>query len=317
MKRFLGLVVSLVPLFLFETNARSADLTVPAAECGITGFVEGGGGYQGGKFDPTGVNRMTSGNFLGLGETAVGYGCRNWMAQVDGAFYYDSFSNNGALGAVTGKASQGHIGGAVFWRDPAVGRLGLAGSEIFNNAHFVIAAVNGDIGGSLTRVGAFGDLYAGEMITLGGGAFYVTGNPVNGLGTMFSETGFQGNLHAKLYATPNLSIGLQGDLQTANYTSQGQIVSWNGVAGSGEAEYLLPDTALSLFVGGRVASRNLGGVGGNVINEAQGFIGVKWAFGGPVSSLQARDRSGTYDNTSVFDEKLPGYFYDAVNALTN
>jgi len=95
-------------------------------------------------------------------------------------------------------------------------------------------------------------------------------------------------------------------------------LSWNGVAGSAEAEYLIPNTSLSLLLGGRYASRNLDvGSGGGTLIDTSGYVGVKWAFGAPVTSLRARDRAGTYDNTSVFDEKLPGIFYDEYNALSH
>ena len=327
MKRLLYLSISILPLFLLGTNAQAADVALPVAECGITGIVEGGAGYQGGNVDFAGTKRDMSGNFLGFGEAAIGYGCVNWMAQLDGAFYYEGFSNNGvgfrrAPSQVNGRDSQGHIGGAIFWRDPAVGRLGLAGSEILNNAHFDGLGPSGvDFGGSLTRLGAFGDFYASDAFTLGAGAFYVFGNPINndflGSGTYLSESGFEGNIHAKFYATDNISFGLQGDIQRANLTSSGVVMPFNGLAGSAEVEYLVPDTALSVFLGGRVASRTLEAGTNVTLNDTQGYIGVKFAFGGPVGSLRARDRAGTYDNTSVFNEKLPGLGYDFINAATH
>ena len=323
MKRMLYLSISILPLFLIGTNAQAADAFVPVAECGIAGIVEGGAGYQGGNVNNGGSTLDMSGSFLGFGEAAIGYGCVNWMAQLDGAFYHEGFSHNNRLSRlpsqINGQDSQGHIGGAIFWRDPSVGRLGLAGSEILNNVHFDSGGTTLDVGGSLTRLGAFGDFYASDAITLGAGAFYVFGNPINNFfGTGLSESGFEGNLHAKFYATDNISFGLQGDIQRANLTpSGGAATPFNGIAGSAEVEYLVPDTALSLFLGGRVASRALEGSADITLNDTQGYIGVKFAFGGPVSSLRARDRAGTYDNTSVFNEKLPGLPYDFFNALTN
>jgi hypothetical protein len=316
MKRILFLSISVLPLFGMGMSAQAAD--APAAECGIAAIVEGGVGYQGGNVTSSGFNQPLSGSFTEFGETAFGYGCGNWMAQLDGAYYHSGFSNSFTFSRFTiqanGQDNQGHIGGALFWRDPSVGRIGLAASEILNNAHLVVGSSTDDFGGSLTRVGAFGDFYASDAITLGGAGFYVTGTPITGLGSSLSETGFEGNVHAIFYATDNISLGLQGDMQLANLTESGRVSSWNGYAGSVEAEYLVPDTALSLFLGGRIASRSLNQLGGLTINDQQGYIGVKWAFGGPVSSLRARDRAGTYDNTSVFDEKLPGIYYDLLSA---
>ena len=313
MKRILYLSISILPLFLLGANAQAAD--APAAECGITGIVEGGAGYQGGSITGGGVspNPTLISNFLGFGETAIGYGCRNWMAQLDGAFYHDGFSYDGRLGPVNAQDNQGHVGGAIFWRDASVGRFGLAASEILNNTHAdeVGFGVHLDAGGSLSRIGAFGDFYASDAITLGAGGFYVTGNVVS---TTW-ETGFEGNVHAKFYATDNIGFNLQADIQRANLASGGSDSSWNGIAGSAEAEYLVPDTALSLFLGGRVASRAVDQT--LTLNDTQGYIGVKWAFGGPISSLRARDRAGIYDNTSVFDEKLPALTYDTINAQSH
>jgi hypothetical protein len=82
-------------------------------------------------------------------------------------------------------------------------------------------------------------------------------------------------VHAIFYATDNISLALQGDMQLANQTASGHIASWNGYAGSVEAEYLVPDTALSLLLGGRFASRNLnqeGSDGGITINDQQVLI---------------------------------------------
>ena len=319
MKRILYLSISILPLFLLGTIAQAADAFVPVAECGIAGIVEGGAGYQGGNISGVGLstNPTIAGNFLAFGETAVGYGCHNWMVQLDGALYHDGFSNTVAAGTTSGQGNLGHVGGAIFWRDPAVGRLGLAASEILNNSHFSTGLGVIDVGGSLSRVGGFGDFYATDAITLGAGAFYVTGNPYNFFSSKYSETGFEGNIHAKFYATDNISFSLQGDIQRANLTTSGVVSPWNGIAGSVEAEYLVRDTALSLLLGGRVASRTLEQTPNVTLNDTQGYIGVKWAFGGPVSSLRARDRSGTYDNTSVFDEKLPGLFYDVINAQSH
>ena len=310
-------------LLLLSGTASSiyaADI-IPAPECSIAGIVEVGGGYQGGNVSgpaPALVNAPMSSNFLGFGEAAIAYGCGNWMAQVDGAVYHSGFTNNPPFfGQFSAQYNEGHVGGAISWRDPSVGRFGLAVSEVLNHVHFDQPAKPGnDIGGTMTRVGAFGDFYASDAITLGAGVFYVTGTPTDPTTT---ETGFEGNIHAKFYATDNISIALQGDILRSNLESGGFIDTWNGIAGSAEAEYLVPDTALSLFVGGRVARRNLDENTANsyTVNDTQGFLGVKYAFGAPVSSLRVRDRAGSYDNTSVFDEKLPGFSYDLGNAQTH
>ena len=76
---------------------------------------------------------------------------------------------------------------------------------------------------------------------------------------------------------------------------------------SAEVEYLIPQSAVSLFAGARYASQNIKTtVNSVVLTDTQEFIGLRYSFGaGAPSSLQARDRSGAYDNTSVFQEKIP------------
>ena len=314
MRRVLLLSISILPLLLLGTTAQAAD--APVAECGFTGIVEGGAGYQGGNVSVNTDRLGLPGNFLGFGETAIGYGCGNWMAQLDGALYHSGVSERISGTQVNVTDKQGHIGGAVMLRDVSVGRFGLAASEILNNTHGDAPGFNFDIGGSLTRGGVFGDYYASDAITLGAGGFYVTGRPIDGFGSSVTESGFEGNIHAKFYATDNISLTLQGDLQRANFTSN-VVNPWNGYAGSIEAEYLVPSTALSLFVGGLTVSRTLEGTGSSsstTFDDTHGYIGLKWAFGAPITSLRARDRAGPYDNTSVFDEKLPNIYYDALSA---
>lgn len=302
-------------------NSIFAADVVATPECSVAGIVEGGAGYQGGNLSgpaPALVNAPMTGNFLGFGEAAITYGCGNWMAQVDGAVYHGGFTNNNPfLGQFSSQYNKGHVGGAMAWRDPSFGRFGLAVSEVLNHIHFdQTGQPSRDIGGTMTRVGAFSDFYASDAITLGAGAFYITGTPTDPTTT---ETGFEGNIHAKFYATDNISFALQGDILRSNLESGGFVDTFNGIAGSAEAEYLVPASALSVLVGGRVARRDLDENTANsyTVNDTQGFLGVKWAFGGPVSSLRARDRAGTYDNTSVFDEKLPGFSYDLGNAQTH
>jgi len=84
---------------------------------------------------------------------------------------------------------------------------------------------------------------------------------------------------------------------------------FSGAAVSADAELLVPDTALSEFIGGRYASRTFDEDSGFnlAVTDMQGFVGVKFALGGPApTSLRDRDRHGTVDSTSVFQEKLIG-----------
>jgi hypothetical protein len=316
MKKILFLTTSTLAFVGLGFVAQAAPAPAPSA-CGISGIVSGTGGYQGGSYSASNAKSVNlQSSIFGGGETALGYGCSNWMVQLDGAYYTDSLSAFFAGKNYYYQENKGHLGGAAFLRDDAMGRVGVAASDILfsmnENVAFPVPA------GSLTRIGAFGDYYASNSLTFGAGAFYVGGMPDNSFGA--SQSGFEGNIHAKFYATDNISLGLQGDLQLANLTGPGMVGTfidpWNGYAVTAEAEYLVPNTPVSVLLGGRFASRSITDTGNTqTYNDTQGWLGVKWAFGDNVTSLRARDRSGTYDNTSVFNEKLPSRNTDGYNSF--
>jgi hypothetical protein len=60
------------------------------------------------------------------------------------------------------------------------------------------------------RLGAFGDVYSDNMLTLGGGAYYLNGQTI--WRGVYNQHGFEGDLFAKLCASDNLALTLRGDL---------------------------------------------------------------------------------------------------------
>jgi hypothetical protein len=85
----------------------------------------------------------------------------------------------------------------------------------------------------------------------------------------------------------------------------------DGYAITGDAEYLVWDQGLSLFAGARWATRNFDVSDENLdIDDFQVFAGIKFYFG-QGGTLMERQRTGTVDNTSLWNEKLPEFFTSA------
>jgi hypothetical protein len=303
MKRIVLAGVSLFCLGLSAVSALAADIVDPAS-CTISGLVSGGGLYDsqiiGYNFGNAGTIHWGS----AFGEAALDYVCGTWGAQLDGAAY-GFWANPRGFDQSIG---QGHVGVDAFWRDADRGAIGLSASRIFQS--YDDRSFSGN--GAMWRLGGFGELYAGDMFTLGAGAYYL-----NGRTAFFDKLrikGFEGDVFAKFYPMENLALSVRGDLLSARLNSGFGRQKLNGHAISAEVEYLIPDTALSLFAGGRYAKRNyrFTSVSNIYYTDRQAFIGARFALGGATpSSLRDRDRQGSFDNTSVFQEKLPNLFSEA------
>lgn len=281
-------------------------LAAPATDCTVSGMIQGGGGLAGET-----VSGLEA--FLGsaahswssvFGEAVADLTCGNWVFQLDGADYYHAANMIGDGTRV--HTNEGHIGGAVFWRDTQVGALGVASSVILsaNDSKEGAAYAEAIFGGSLWRVGGFGEYFAGDNLTFGIGANYINGSW--SAQSYASHVGVEADAYAKFYATDNLSLTLRGDILASTVTFNTGSLSWNGFAISSQAEYLVPGSALSLYGGGRFADRTSVSNNAAQYQDVQGFVGLKLALGGAFyNTLRDRDRNGAYDNTSVFDEKLP------------
>ncbi len=282
-----GLALSAFALF-GASVASAADMQDPG--CSVHGLVELGYMMSSSGIDdsstPDDAKWQTP-----FGEGAGLLTCDAWNFQADIADYAHSAD------FINGKNiddTRGHFGGAAFWRDANLGSFGVSASlintEVFGKEN------------DYWRVGAFGEMFASDQITFGGGAHYfVSQDDIVGK----DHKGWELTANAKFYATPDFSLMLQGDYM--NSKSNGD--DFNGWAATGEARYLISDKGLSLFAGGRYAKRTFDGTD---INDLQGYAGVTFSFNSSGKSLAESDRSGRYDNTSTMNEKLPGYFGEAL-----
>ncbi len=289
----LGAVCLIVALPLVVNSAQADD-----NNCTVAGLVQGGGLLD----QETQTANSTFADGIdwtsGFGEAALNYGCDVWRVQIDTALY--SFSENETPYQ---KLTNGHVGGAAFWRDSDLGAIGVAGSHVNQHESFLTVATSA----SQWRMGGFAELYLNESLTFGGGAHYLTGDAF-WYGTFETQpmTGFEGELYAKFYPTDNLALNVRGDFTHQRIDVGTFIVNVDGLAVSGDVEYLIPQTALSVFAGARFATQDIKSFSDSKQTDTQEYVGLRFAFGSNApASLRDRDRHGTYDNTSVFQEKIP------------
>ena len=304
----------------FGATAHSADIVTPDS-CSVAGVVKGGGQYIGENYkDSSGLSRSITPWESAFGEAALSYECNGLGAQVDGAFYqhWANYSGSPSFNLNNGN---GHIGGALFWRNAEMAAFGIGASRIFQNNSASLPFGGGPFGGPTGkwRIGGFGEFYASDSLTFGAGAYYVTGQTYLA-NAIFDQFGFEGDLYAKFYATDNIGLTLRGDAFSASWQFPAvKFADWRGYALSAEAEYLFPGTTVSTFLGARLADRTraaLPGSGYYTLDETVAYAGVRFDFGGAAqSSLRARDRHGPFDNTSVFEEKVPTHGAEESNFI--
>jgi hypothetical protein len=290
--------LALAALMTVTANIASAtDVADPG--CTLHGAMMLGGMYGNQSYDASsGGPDLDDTNWTALfGEGAGLVTCDAWNFQSDFAYYDHSTEVDVSGKDVDVGGSNGHLGGAVFWRDPSFA-LGVSGSWVNEDTFFK------DI--NYARIGAFGEFYVGDQFTLGGSAHYFT-NTEDIFGAK-DHDGFELAAIAKFYPTTDLALTLRGDMMLSEMKGGGEKLDFDGLSITGEAEYLVWDEGLSLFAGGRYANREFSEGGDSIdINDLQAYIGIKFAFGSSGGSLVDRDRSGAYDNTSVMLEKLPNW----------
>jgi hypothetical protein len=308
-----SLLALLAAAVLSPPSASAAD--IGATGCTLQGAISGGGllGWQSYDADSDGGgDELNDTDWSALFAEAAGIvSCDAWNFQADYAYY----GHSADLGekddeleskSLESEAGSHHFGGAVFWRDPQFAAFGLSGSYINQDADWWILDKDNDY----YRAGLFGEFYASDRFTLGGSAHYFTGSS-DLFGKDFADhSGFELAAIAKFYATPELAFTLRGDYMISEFSEEfedggGSDVGFDGYAVTGEAEYLVWDEGLSLFGGARFASREFDDEFGIGFDDLQVYAGIKFAFGGGGGGLVDRDRSGSYDNTSVMLEKLP------------
>lgn len=302
MKRISKLGVSALALAaLMTVTANIASAADADPGCSLHGAVALGGMYGNQSYDASsgGPTDLDDNDWITLfGEGAGLVTCDAWNFQADLAYYDHSTEVDVGAKDVDIGGANGHLGGALFWRDPSLA-LGVSGSWVNEDTFFK------DI--DYLRIGAFGEFYLGDSFTLGGsGHYFTTTEDILGVK---DHDGFELAAIAKFYPSTNLSLSLRGDMMLSEMSGSGSSLDFDGFAITGEGEYLVWDEGLSVFAGGRFANRELSFSGNSIdIDDLQAYIGIKFAFGSGGASLVERDRSNAYDNTSVMHEKLPNWF---------
>ena len=308
MKKLIAVQLLGVSFLAFNTGAMAA---APANACTYAAMVQGGGLLDGGSLTFPGGFVGNTNWLAGFGEGALAASCGTFGIQLDGAVYGFGGSGNNSVVDFTDTNTNSHFGGEVFWRNPEQGAFGVAASRITQTFSESGTGLTVKSSSPLWRTGLFGEYYGGDRFTFGGGAYYLSGD-LPSLG--WTQDGFEGDIYAKYYVSNNVALNARADLMAMKFHDVGfSDTDWHGAAVSADAENLIPNSAFSIFAGGRYASRDSkNGTFEVVYNDLQGFVGAKIEFGGPNSaSLRDRDRHGTFDNTSVMQEKLPSWFSEA------
>jgi hypothetical protein len=279
------------------TSAKAADYVEPG--CTLSGSVAAGYMFNWQTLEPDfGADDVDIDWDTPFGEGAGLVTCGGFNIQADVAYYAHSGDIDEIPDDIDIDQTNTHIGGALFYRDPASWAGGVQASWISQD----IAAKDVDV----FRVGLFGEFYFDDVFTLGASAHYYNSDGIEEK----DEDGFELAAWGKFYATPDLAFTLRGDLLLAEFELGSEDADWDGFAITGDAEYLVWDQGLSLFAGARYAEREFDpdfDNGSFDVEDFQVFAGIKFYFGHD-GTLIERQRTGTVDNTSVFNEKLPELF---------
>ena len=293
--------VSLLALSAIACQAQAAS----PADCTVAGLVQGGGMLDQENMKLNSSTLPVTNWVSGFGEVTANYGCASWWVQADGAYYGFGATNSG----LNFTESHFHGGGAAAWKIADMANIGLAASFIGQSS--AATPIGYSQSGAIFRLGGFVQISPSDMFLVGFGAHHVGGTTpwLGDLTQNMAIDGWEGEAYIRFYPTENLALGLRGDLMhsTLSYAPSFFTADYGGHAFSAEAEYLVPDTGLSLFAGARFANRVVSfGSNTDVNDDTQEYIGFRFAFGPPANTtLRNRDFNGNYDNTSVFQEKLP------------
>jgi hypothetical protein len=288
------------------SSAQAADYVEPG--CSLSGSVAAGFLYDWQSYDFDEIDRQIDVDWsTPFGEGAGLVTCGAFNIQADVAYYAHSGETDDLSGSLDDiDQTRTHIGGALFYRDPASWAGGLQASWISQDLR------GADI--DVFRVGLFGEFYLDDVFTLGGSAHYYNRDwPAQGLDGK-DEDGFQLAAWGRFYATPDFSLMLRGDVLLASIDFNNQNdADWDGFAITGEGEYLVWDQGLSLFAGARYADRELDNDAFDAydVDDFQVYGGVRFYFG-QGGTLLERQRTGPVDNTSTFDEKLTDVFFQFI-----
>lgn len=286
------------------SSVQAADVIADPG-CTLSGSVTAGYMYnwQSSEFDFGGGEEFDGKDVdwdTPFGEGAGLVTCGGFNIQADVAYYAHSADVDDI--DIDLDQTNTHIGGALFYRDPASWAAGLQASWISQD----VDALDLDI----FRVGLFGEFYFDDMFTLGGSVAYYNADwpsEINGK----DEDGFELAAWGRFYATPDFALTLRGDVLLAGFDFDGnEDADFDGFAITGDGEYLVWDQGLALFAGARYAEREFDSDDFDdqfTIEDFQVFAGIKFYFGQD-GTLIERQRTGTVDNTSVFNEKLPNFW---------
>jgi len=240
-----------------------------AAPAGFAGTLSGGYSYA--AADCSGCGHSDNWGFSGQGT--FGFGANDLAGEINGGYTNTSFSGGG------GSLDTWGVGGALFW-SPDMGRLGISGGW----SRASISGFHADV----YTYGGFGEYFASDQFTLGGG---LGGANVDFGGGGGSVSAFI--LHGGVtgYVIPDFAI-----TGTVSYADFNQGIG--GVTGlSIGAEWLISEDVPISIGGGYTRLMMPSGV-----PDSNGFsVVLKFYVGGPPMTLVGHHRTGSLDSLASFN----------------
>jgi len=244
-----------------------------AAPVGVAGTL--GGGYSNSSLDCSGCGHSDNWGFSG--QAAFGFGANDLAGEIDGGYSHSSFSGGG------GDSDSYGIGGALFW-SPDVFRVGGQVNWARTNLPSGLPDVDTVV------YGGFGEFFASEFLTVGGG---LGGVHISFAGA--SANAFYLNGGATGYITPDFAI--TGAFQWADFNQGIGSISAISIGG----EWLISE-ALPISINGGYTR---GFLPNSLPDDNIWSVGLKFYFGGDGMPLVGHHRNGSLDtlpsiNTVVF-----------------
>ena len=303
--KFISLL-SLLGCAVIPQNTWAADVPQSASasgNCYYAGIVEGSGLFDLHNYPSATAGADTSSSYTG----ANGYGfldisCGLWNAQANAGIQnqFPYSYNSGAFG-YTHNDLYGKGGADVFLRNPNSYAFGVGierEAEDYHSVGFGTATgVDVHAYGNWLKGRAFGEAYINNHTTLGALGYYRGGDSFyTGNGYDSQDTEYGGDIYAKYYVTPNISMKLDGALSQRAFQNIGFTENTTFYSATLSGEYKFNHSPVSLYSGLRYGGSSASATNSAIVtpvNYAEGYVGITLALGPYANgSLVDQDRHG-------------------------
>ena len=232
-------------------------------------------GYMHNDYNPSGGSNFNSRTITGTGSALWSWP-NNWNAQGNFGFNSERINATPDVAIDTWR-----VGAGGFWRDQ---NQGMVGGELNYKSIDLLGTFSG------LNIAARGEYFLPQA-TLGGALGY-TKFDSNGI----KLSGWDLGAYGKYYVQPDLALSL--GVNYSNWDSKSGLfgnINIDGWSGRGEAEYLIPDCATSVYAAVEYGSYDYGS--SNLDYWSLG-LGARFHFG-TSGSLQNRQRTGPVEQFTI------------------